>query len=103
MKHQFYRFLFLLLSYLPFWFMYLISDFLYLIAYQIIGYRKKVVRENLSKSFPIKSKEELLKIEKEFYYHLSDLICIALQMHHNSSGRHMSYVLRVSEVLNPYR
>lgn len=59
---------------MPFWLLYRFSDFLYLIIYKIIGYRKKVVRENLNNSFPNKSAAELLKIEKEFYHYLFDLL-----------------------------
>ena len=54
------------ISYLPFSILYLISDFLYLVVYYGIGYRKKVVRQNLQRSFPKKSAVELLKIEKDF-------------------------------------
>ncbi|WDF53497.1 lysophospholipid acyltransferase family protein [Mucilaginibacter sp. KACC 22063] len=68
-------FLFLyLLSLLPFWFLYLIADFLYLIIYHITGYRKAVVRENLSNSFPEKSAAQRIKIEKQYFHYLADLI-----------------------------
>jgi KDO2-lipid IV(A) lauroyltransferase len=59
-------------SYLPFSILYLISDFLYLGVYYIIGYRKNVVRQNLQRSFPEKSVDELLKIEKGFYKYIVD-------------------------------
>jgi len=39
----------------------------------MIGYRKEVVRRNLTRSFPDKSPKELVKIEKAFYHHLMDL------------------------------
>lgn len=38
----------------------------------MIGYRKKVVRTNLEKSFPQKSNSEIRKIERKFYLHLCD-------------------------------
>lgn len=60
------------ISYLPFSILYLISDFLYLVVYYGIGYRKKVVRQNLQRSFPKKSAVELLKIEKDFYSYIVD-------------------------------
>lgn len=63
-----------LLSILPFSILYVISDFLYLIFYKIVGYRKKVVRKNLQNSFPEKSADERLRIEKEFYHHFCDLL-----------------------------
>lgn len=60
------------ISFLPFPILYLLSDFLYLIVYYGIGYRKNVVRQNLSKSFPEKTPSELLKIEKDFYHYIVD-------------------------------
>ena len=54
--------------------MYLLSDFLYLVIYKLIGYRTKVVRENLINSFPNKSESELKNVEKKFYHHFFDLI-----------------------------
>lgn len=60
------------ISILPFRVLYIISDFLYLIVYYIIGYRKYVVRQNLRNSFPEKTKVELLKIEKDFYHYIVD-------------------------------
>jgi KDO2-lipid IV(A) lauroyltransferase len=53
---------------------YIFADFLFFLAYYIIGYRKKVVFENLSNSFPEKSKNEIKSIAKKFYRHLGDII-----------------------------
>lgn len=61
-----------LLSYLPFWVLYLFSDFLFLVSYRLVGYRKKIVRKNLINSFPEKGENELKKIEKQFYKDLCD-------------------------------
>ena len=69
-----------LLSLLPFWMHYLLSDLLYLLAYKMIGYRKKVVRRNLATSFPEKSKEELLQIEKAFYHFLGDYLAESVKL-----------------------
>ncbi|NTW34469.1 MAG: hypothetical protein HGB12_17920 [Bacteroidetes bacterium] len=63
-----------LLSILPFFILYGISDFLYIIMYYIIGYRKKVVFENLRYTFPDKSEKEIKKIAHKFYRNLCDLI-----------------------------
>ena len=43
---------------MPFPILYLISDFLFLMVYHVVGYRKRVVRENLRNSFPERSEEE---------------------------------------------
>lgn len=61
-----------LLSLLPLWVHYLLSDLLYLIIYKAIGYRVRVVRGNLEASFPEKSTDELRTIERRFYHSLCD-------------------------------
>lgn len=51
-----------------------LSNFLYIILYKLIGYRKQVVRGNLKNSFPDKSEHERLLLEKKFYLHFCDII-----------------------------
>ncbi|MEP6805965.1 MAG: lysophospholipid acyltransferase family protein [Flavobacterium sp.] len=62
-----------LISILPFRLFYWLSDFVCFIIYRIIGYRKKVVRENLALTLPNLSKSELKEIEKKFYQHMCDM------------------------------
>ena len=52
---------------------YLFSDFLYIILYHVISYRKKLVRKNLALAFPEKTLSERKIIESKYYKHLSDL------------------------------
>lgn len=61
-----------LISRLPLGFLYLFSDFFFLLNHYIIGYRKKVVLENLRNSFPEKSDKELKEIEKKFFKNFFD-------------------------------
>lgn len=61
------------LSKLPFRLLYLFSDFVYLIVYYIIGYRKKTVRENLEMALPELSDADRLVIEKKSFHHLCDM------------------------------
>jgi len=61
-----------LISILPFKMLYLFSDFLNVVLFRLIGYRKKVVLENLRNSFPGKTEKELYHICKKFYSHLCD-------------------------------
>lgn len=58
---------------LPLSILYLLSDIAYPIMYYIISYRKRLVRENLRRSFPEKSQDEIQRIEKGFYHHLCDV------------------------------
>jgi Kdo2-lipid IVA lauroyltransferase/acyltransferase len=68
-----------LVSILPWWLLYLLSDFLFLLVYHIIRYRRNVVASNLIKSFPDKKPEELRIIGRRFYRHLCDLTLEALK------------------------
>jgi KDO2-lipid IV(A) lauroyltransferase len=47
--------------------MYIISDAIYLLLYYLIGYRKDVVKNNLTIAFPEKSEKERVRIMKDFY------------------------------------
>lgn len=67
------------LSKLPFWFLYALSDGLYFIVYIILGYRKKVVRNNLKNALPHLSAVEIKRVEGLFYKHLCDLIVESLK------------------------
>ncbi len=62
------------LSLLPFRVLYLFSDFLCFVLYRLVGYRTRIVRQNLENSFPEKSKAEIIVIENRFYGHLCDVI-----------------------------
>lgn len=62
-----------LISILPFRLFYLFSDFVYILVYRVIGYRKKVVRENLALTLPHLSDAERKVIEKKFYHHMCDM------------------------------
>lgn len=61
-----------LISLLPFFILYLISDLAYFILYYLVGYRKKVVLDNLSIAFPEKSFTEKRSIMRKFYRNLTD-------------------------------
>lgn len=74
-----YYLLILPISYLPYPLLYLLSDFVYIILYYIVGYRKKVVFKNIANSFPEKSEKEVVQISKKFYRHFTDLIVEAFK------------------------
>lgn len=69
-----------LFSLLPFRVHYWISDLLYVVVYRVVGYRVKVVRNNLSTSFPEKTPEELRRIERDFYSWFCDYIVETVKM-----------------------
>lgn len=71
---------FRILSLLPLGVLYVLSDFEYLLVYRLIGYRRKIVRRNLTTSFPEKSEAELRKIEREFYRWFCDYFFEAVKL-----------------------
>jgi Kdo2-lipid IVA lauroyltransferase/acyltransferase len=68
------------LSLLPLQALYLLSDFLYLIIYYLIPYRKKLVVKNLKNAFPEKKPKEINTLTKKFYKHFCDLIVESLRV-----------------------
>ena len=65
--------LLIFISWLPFRLLYFISDLFYYILYYGIKYRRKIVRKNLELSKVAKSTKDLIRIEKKFYRHLTDV------------------------------
>jgi KDO2-lipid IV(A) lauroyltransferase len=62
----------------------MLSDILYFFVYKIAGYRLKVMRHNLEVSFPEKTEQERLTIEREFYHHFCDYFVETLKLLHIS-------------------
>ena len=69
-----YYLLFYPLSLLPHRVLYLFSDIMSFIVHYLIGYRKSVIVNNLKKSFPNSSDQEIKKYTNRYYHHLCDLI-----------------------------
>ena len=67
------------ISLLPLRVLYLFTDIFYLFLISIISYRRKVVRENIARSFPEKTETERKKIERQFYRHFTDLLAEAVK------------------------
>lgn len=68
------------LARLPFGWLYLLSNFLFIVVYHVVGYRRKVVFENLKKAFPEKTENEIRQLSKRFYRHFSDLTFEVIKM-----------------------
>lgn len=85
------------LAHLPLGALYVFSDLLYFLVYRLLRYRKKVVRRNLSESFPEKSSGELRRIEREYYHYMCDIIVETVKLLHISDEEMRKRV----EVVNP--
>src|SRR5436190_16385824 len=85
------------LSFLPLKFLYVLSDFLYLVLYKTFSYRKEVVRTNLMNSFPEKSIIDIRNIEQKFYCHFCDLIIESIKLFTISEKE----LARRNKIVNP--
>ncbi len=91
------------LSYLPFLVLYLLSDIFYVLVFYVIGYRKKVVFQNLKNAFPEKSEKEINEISRKYYRHFCDITVETLKMHRlpiEQMRKHVAF--KNPEVLNRY-
>lgn len=52
----------------------MVSFLIFLFLRHVMAYRRSLIKENLSTSFPEKSKSEIKKLTTEYYSHMSDLI-----------------------------
>lgn len=69
---------------LPFGMLYVLSDILCFFVYKVIGYRLKVVRQNLAACFTDKTEEERRVIERRFYHHFCDYFVETIKLLHIS-------------------
>jgi Kdo2-lipid IVA lauroyltransferase/acyltransferase len=61
-----------ILSHLPLSVLYRVSDFLFLISYYVVRYRRKLVRKNLLNSFPHYAPADRNRIERLYYKNFCD-------------------------------
>lgn len=80
MMYYLLRFFLKLLSGIPFGVLYLLSDGLFYLFYYGVGYRRKVVRRNLTECFPEKDLPEIERIEKQFYRFFVDMFFESAKM-----------------------
>ncbi|MBW7674671.1 lysophospholipid acyltransferase family protein [Chryseobacterium chendengshani] len=63
-----------LISKMPLKILYVFSDIIFFLNYNIVGYRKKIITQNLKNSFPEKTPKEIAAIRKKFYQNFSDYL-----------------------------
>ncbi|WKN46374.1 lysophospholipid acyltransferase family protein [Tunicatimonas pelagia] len=61
------------LSHWPLSWLYALADFAAFVSSYIVRYRRKTIEENLRKSFPEKSSQEIRQIRQDFYHNLADI------------------------------
>lgn len=68
-----------LFSSLPLRVLYLFSDFIFFLNHYLIGYRRKVVHQNIKNAFPEKSDAEVKLIVKNFFRNFTDYLVETLK------------------------
>ncbi|WP_255434113.1 lysophospholipid acyltransferase family protein [Carboxylicivirga sp. M1479] len=86
-----------LVSVMPFRLLYWFSNFASLIMGRVVKYRRKVIIDNLEKSFPQKSAEEINKITNAFYRNLTDNLLESFK----SFTMKQSSIIKRHHILNP--
>lgn len=86
-----------LIGIIPFVLLYPFSDLMYVLLYRIIGYRKRVIFENLSLSFPNIEKQELKRLIGLSYKNLTDILVEGIK----GFTMTRSQIRRRHKVLNP--
>lgn len=84
-----------IITLLPIRILYLFSDFIFIFLYYAPGYRRKIVRTNLTNAFPERDLKDILSIEKKFYHHLCDLFVETFKLTH-LNNRNLMRRLRIS-------
>lgn len=85
------------MSALPLPILYLFSDFFYFLTITVLPYRRKVIDENLQRSFPKKSKKDIKKLRRQFYRHFSQILIEGIANLHLSKEQ----LLKRIQVKNP--
>ncbi|AFM04527.1 Lauroyl/myristoyl acyltransferase [Bernardetia litoralis DSM 6794] len=88
-----------LLARLPLWFLYRVSDLLFVVVYYGKLYRKKVVLSNLAIAFPEKTQQEREKIAKAFYRNFCDFIIETIKSFHISKEEVMKRTRPIGNTL----
>ncbi len=82
------------LAFIPLRILYLMATGFYFLLYRVVGYRKKVIFENLQNSFPEKTPDQIKAIAKGFYRHFADMIFEIIKSHRmnvNDFKKHVTF------------
>lgn len=84
-----------LVARLPLPLLYVVSDLLFFIVFYVVRYRRKLVRRNLTRSFPEKTLSEISTIEREYYHNLCDYAVETIKLltiEKSDLGSRMKYI-----------
>ena len=83
-----------ILSRLPWWILYGVSDVCFLLVYYVVRYRRRIVRGNLCSSFPEKDISDIKRTERQFYHWLCDYFVETIKLltiSNKAMLRHVEY------------
>jgi KDO2-lipid IV(A) lauroyltransferase len=90
-------------SYLPFWLIYIISDSFYLVLRFIIRYRKQIITENLKFSFPEMGEKKIKKIRNRYYRNMCDIAVESVKLYNMSEVQlNKRLIIKGAEVVEQY-
>ncbi|MBK5279951.1 MAG: lysophospholipid acyltransferase family protein [Bacteroidia bacterium] len=103
LNNLFYYGLIIPVSVLPYPILYGLSDVMYYVIYYMVGYRKKVVLQNIKNSFPEKTNAEHIEIAKKYFRHFCDLTLESLKVFTISEREVRNrMILKNPEVINDF-
>lgn len=93
----------LIIGLIPFAGIYLLAEVMFGLSFYLVGYRKKVILQNLSIAFPGNSLMENERVMKGFYRNFSDIMVEAMKAFAMSRNQiNKRYVITNPEVLNDF-
>lgn len=87
----------ILISVLPFFVLYRLSDLMHWLMLYVVKYRKRVIEDNLKKAFPEKSEKELKRLVRKTYLNLTDNLAESLKTFTMSKRE----IVRRHKIVNP--
>ena len=90
-----------LISLLPWWVLYGLSDGICAILYYVSKYRRVVVQQNLAIAFPEKTDAERTEIAKEFYHNFTDTFVETIKLLSLSEKAFAERYTSNNEILDP--
>jgi len=93
----------IVISWLPFWFLFRLSDVLFVVLRFVVKYRYKVITDNLNNAFPEKTEKEIGEIRNKFYHHLCDVFFESIKLY-SVSDKEMNkrVIVKGNYFLNDY-
>ena len=83
---------------------YLFSDVFSIFIAKVMGYRKKVIKDILTKSFPNKSASEIDTLMGKYYHHFTDIVFESFKQHATSPAKMKERIqIKNPELLEAFR